>query len=96
MIDLSAENLALLKRIISEHLPSCEIRVFGSRVEGNAKPYSDIDIAIRCGEKIDRKLLNALKEALQESTLPIRVDLLDWHSISEEFREVIEKRYEVL
>lgn len=96
MIDLSTENLTLLKKIISEFIPKCEIRVFGSRVNGSAKPYSDLDIAIKCNEKIDRKIFNGLKEALQESTLPIRVDILDWSSISEEFREVIEKGYEVL
>lgn len=36
------------------------------------------------------------KEALQESTLPIQVDVLDWNSISKEFRGVIENGYEIL
>jgi hypothetical protein len=40
--------------------------------------------------------MSRLKEALQESTLPIRVDVLDWNSISEEFRGVIEEGYGVL
>lgn len=96
MIDLSPEALSLLKQLITAHIPKCEIRVFGSRVNGTAKPYSDIDIAVKCTEPIERKKLNRLKEALQESTLPIRVDVLDWYSISEEFRRVIEERYEVL
>ncbi len=96
MIDLAHENLTLLKQLITEHIPDCEIRVFGSRIHGTAKPYSDIDIAIKCAEPIDRRTLSRLKEALQESTLSIRVDVLDWNSISEEFRGVIEKGYEVL
>jgi predicted nucleotidyltransferase len=96
MIDLAHENLALLKQLITEHIQGCEIRVFGSRIHGTAKPYSDIDIAIKCGSPIDRQALSRLKEALQESTLPIRVDVLDWNSISEEFRGVIEEGYEVL
>jgi predicted nucleotidyltransferase len=96
MIDLSTENLSLLKQLITEHIPVCEIRVFGSRIHGTAKPYSDIDIAIKCTEPIDRRTLSRLKEALQESTLPIRVDVLDWDGISEEFRGVIEEGYEVL
>jgi len=96
MIDLAHENLALLKKLITEHLSECEIRVFGSRIHGTAKPYSDIDIALKCAEPIDRRTMSRLKEALQESTLPIRVDVLDWESISEEFRGVIEAGYEVL
>lgn len=96
MIDLSPENLALLKKLIIQYLPECEIRVFGSRVNATAKPYSDIDIALKCSHPIDRKTMNRLKETLQESTLPIRVDMLDWHGISEEFRGVIEKGYEIL
>jgi predicted nucleotidyltransferase len=96
MIDLSTENLTLLKQLIIEHIPVCEIRVFGSRIHGTAKPYSDIDIALKCGSPIDRQTMRHLKEALQESTLPIRVDVLDWYGISEEFRGVIEEGYEVL
>lgn len=96
MIDLSTENLILLKNIISKYIPECEIRVFGSRVNGTAKPYSDIDIALKCASPIDRRTMSRLKEVLQESTLPIRVDVLDWYSISDEFREVIQERYEVL
>lgn len=96
MIDLDPENLAILKELITEYLPDCEIRVFGSRIHGTAKPYSDIDIALKCAEPIDRGTMSRLKEALQESTLPIRVDVLDWESISEEFRGVIEEGYVVL
>jgi len=37
-----------------------------------------------------------LIEAFQESGLPFRVDVLDWHAISPEFRQVIKRKYEVL
>jgi type I restriction enzyme S subunit len=96
MIDLSAEHLALLKQLVTEYLPGCKIRVFGSRIRGTAKPYSDIDIALNCDAPIERRTMQRLREALQESALPMRVDLIDWHSISDEFKEVIEKAYEVL
>ena len=96
MIDLTPEVLALLKELITEYVPECEIRVFGSRIHGTAKPYSDIDIALKCSHPIDRQTMNRLKEALQESTLTIRVDVLDWYTISDEFRRVIEEGYEVL
>jgi hypothetical protein len=40
-----------------------------------------------CGkEKLDWKLLASLKDALMESDLPFRVDVLDYHSAPEHFR----------
>lgn len=96
MIDLAPEVLSLLKELITKHVPECEIRVFGSRIHGTVKSYSDIDIALKCSHPVDRQTMNRLKEALQESTLTIRVDVLDWYTISDEFRQVIEEGYEVL
>ena len=43
-----------------------------------------------------RTRLRRLKEAFEESDLPFRVDVLDWHAISDRFHKVIEKKYEVL
>jgi len=40
--------------------------------------------------------LGELSEAFQESDLPFRVDLIDWHRISPEFRKVIEQKYEIM
>ena len=35
-------------------------------------------------------------EAFEASDLPFRVDVLDWHRISESFHKVIEQAYEVI
>ena len=73
------------------------MRVFGSRINGTAKPYSDLDLAVVGQKALDWRILAKLKEAFQESELPFRVDLLDWNAISDEFRNVIEKSgYEVI
>ena len=37
-----------------------------------------------------------LKEAFEDSDLPIQVDVLDWQEISQSFREFIAKDYAVL
>lgn len=72
---------------------STERYVFGSRLTDKIKPYSDLDLAIVGKNKIDRLVLIRLKEDFEASDLPFRVDLLDWHRISPEFRAVIEKNY---
>jgi uncharacterized protein len=96
MIDLPAEQLAQIRRLLTEHVPECEVRVFGSRVTSQARPYSDLDIALLGSARVPIERLAALREALAESDLPIRVDVLDWHAISDPFRAIISAQFEVL
>lgn len=96
MIDLPANALETLKRLFAKYVSHCEVRAFGSRVKWTSKDYSDLDLAIVCDEPIERKLFNRLKEEIEEIPINFRVDLLDWHKISPEFQEVIEKQYEVI
>ncbi len=96
MIDLDEKYLQEVKAILKEHVPDCEVRAYGSRVRDKAWKYSDLDLAIVGTKKIDQRKLIVIKEALAESDLPIMVDVLDWHAISDEFRNVIEKEYEIV
>ena len=96
LIDLSPNYLATVERILAEHVPECEVRAFGSRAMWTAKDYSDLDLAVVGKGPLDWRKLGRLKEAFEESTLPMRVDVLDWHSISEGFRDVIEQGYVVV
>ncbi len=96
LIDLSPNYLATVERILAEHVPECEVRAFGSRAMWTAKDYSDLDLAVVGKGPLDWRKLGRLKEAFEESTLPMRVDVLDWHAISEGFRDVIEQGYVVV
>jgi type I restriction enzyme S subunit len=96
MIDVSPEQLQTIKDILEHHVPGCEVRAFGSRFTWTAKDYSDLDLAIVGTEKLPFKDISALKTAFEESDLPYRVDVLDWHAISLEFQQVIEQGYEVI
>ncbi len=96
MIDLQSDHLALIQTILAQHVPHAEVRTFGSRVTGTARDYSDLDLVVVGREKIDRKTLHRLEEAFAESDLPFRVDVLDWHRISDSFRQVIEETYGVI
>jgi len=96
MIDMSPEHLRTVVAILSRHLKNCEVRAFGSRVNGTSRTYSDLDLALVAEQKLDWRQLEKLKDAFAESDLPFMVDLLDWHDISPEFRKAIEQRYEVI
>ncbi|MFA7404074.1 MAG: nucleotidyltransferase domain-containing protein [Pelobacteraceae bacterium] len=96
MLDLSPEQLVEVRRILQFHVPGRTVRAFGSRVQGNAKPFSDLDLAVMGDASLDFRQLTALKDAFAESNLPFRVDVVDWAATSEAFRGIIEEAYEVV
>lgn len=96
MLDLQPEYRAMVASLLAQHFPDCEVRAYGSRVKGDAAKYSDLDISIVGEGKLDRAKLMELRYAFDESDLPIRVDLHDWHSTSADFQKVIEENYVVI
>lgn len=86
----------LISGILAAHAPGVEARAFGSRVGGTPKDYSDLDLALVGDAKLESAVLENLREAFEESDIPFRVDILDWHAISKEFQKVILAKYEVL
>jgi len=96
MIDLDAVFLDEIKSILRKHVAHAEVRVFGSRVTGQAKQFSDLDLVIIAEKPIPMMTLNALKFDFSNSNLPILVDVVDWHDITEDFRRIIMNKSEVL
>ena len=96
MIDLEVKYLTEVKSILKNRIPHCEVGVFGSRVEGSAKKYSDLDLVLVSKEKIDWRVIEELKDTFAESDLPFIVDILDWNSISDTFQKTILEQYEII
>jgi len=90
MLDLKPHELETVRNILNRFVPEAEIIVFGSRIHGTAKPWSDLDLAIKAESALDWKLLEDMKEAFQNSELPFRVDILDWNEITDAFCRAIE------
>jgi len=72
--------LAMVREILRQHVPDREVRAFGSRATGVSRPFSDLDIAICGAEPVDDLTMFALRNALEESDLPINVDVAPIHS----------------
>lgn len=68
------------------------ILAFGSRVDGTAKDYSDLDLIVQAEEMLPLSVYYQLKDAFEYSTLNFRVDLLDWFRLSDEFKKTIEHK----
>jgi type I restriction enzyme S subunit len=92
-IDVAAKDLETLRSILQRHLPGREIWVFGSRALRAAKRFSDLDLAILGDSGIPAAALADLREALDESDLPFKVDLVDWSTTSPSFRRIIESQH---
>lgn len=96
MIDLNPKHLKTVQAILAMYIPEYEVRVFGSRVKWTAKEYSDLDLAVVGSTPLGLKQMRKLSEAFEESNLPIQIDLVDCHSVSDGFKRVIAEKYEVI
>jgi predicted nucleotidyltransferase len=92
VLAMTAEELSLLQSILKRYVPNFKVWAFGSRVTGTHKPYSDLDLALVGDEPISIQTRAMLSEALSNSGLPYKVDIVDWASTSEAFRQIIEKQ----
>ena len=92
MLDLRPDHLAIVRAILHDHLPpDAKAFVFGSRAHGGARRYSDLDLALEWDRPLGLPLIGAIAEALSESDLPFKVDILDVTTIDPSFRICIAK-----
>ena len=88
-IDISSEQRGVLLSLLKKHLPNTRTWVYGSRARFTAKKSSDLDMVVfaRSGQK---RQVGDLREALEQSDLPFRVDLFVWDDMPEGFQKKIE------
>ena len=97
-LDLQPRHLALLRKLLQQHLPQAEVWAYGSRVNGNGHDASDLDLVVRQPGDLQQETpqLWGLQDAFSESDLPIRVELLDWALVPASFHREIEQAYVVV
>lgn len=83
-----SEDITEVRRILSQKLQGYKVRVylFGSRVEGQARRASDLDIALLPLEPLPPGLIAEIREALEESYVPFEVDIVDLSEVDPDFR----------
>lgn len=73
-----------------------KVFVFGSRARGNQRKFSDLDLAVECPTPLSLSFLAKIRSALEESDLPVKVDVVDMSELAESFRNnVLQERIEV-
>lgn len=76
-------------KTIENILPDVDIFIYGSRVKGNSKEYSDVDIALQAKIDVPAEKIFQIKAVFRDSTFPYKVDVIDLNSISESFFNII-------
>ena len=90
-VDLRPDHWAIVRDALRRHVPDREVLAFGSRATWTAKDYSDLDLAVMGDEPLSLRTAAALDEALGDSDLPFKVDVVDWARIDDGFRSIIRR-----
>ena len=82
-----------IKEIVLDELSGYSVTVylFGSRARGPVRRASDVDIAVEAHEPLPPRVLAHLRDSLEESTVPYRVDILDLALAGDALRERVKR-----
>jgi uncharacterized protein len=97
-LQISATQLAELRGLLQRHVPHAEVWAYGSRITGMAHEGSDLDLVLRHPTDLTKDIegWGALKDAVQESSLPMLVDIHLWSHLPSSFHREVENAYVVL
>lgn len=88
-LDIKPVEWQEISDILKGYAPRYEVWAFGSRVNGTARQFSDLDLAIITKHPMPLKDFAIIKEAFEQSNLPYKVDLIDWAATSVPFQNII-------
>lgn len=91
---MSVSDFKILEKEIISPLKEigAQVWIFGSRATGKHSPFSDVDMMYELGpdQKIPEGLLFKIKDALEESRFPYKLDLVERNSIASSYRDRVE------
>lgn len=95
---LSPRHLNILTDLLKHHVPTAQVWAYGSRVTGQAHNGSDLDLVLRNRLDLSKATQgwSDLIEGLQNSMLPMLVDVHLWSHLPESFHKNIQENYVVL
>ena len=90
-LEIRPDHMRTVLEVLNRLIPDRAVWAFGSRATWTARDTSDLDLAVIGNSPLDFRTLAALRDAFSESNIPYKVDVVDWATISETFREIIRK-----
>jgi predicted nucleotidyltransferase len=71
-----------------------QLIIFGSRVNGKASKWSDIDLGIIGSRQISSIVMGKIKDDLEEMPILYKIDVVDFTGASQEFKNIALQNYE--
>ena len=89
---LSDGDKDFVLELLRKHLPAgTRVFFFGSRIRGDAKTYSDLDVAVDDSSPLDLRIRESILEDFAQSELTYKVDLSDFQLCDADFQKLILK-----
>ncbi len=84
-------DLQLARELVARHLNAAQatVTLFGSRARGDARRWSDIDLAVAPKGELPPGLLAEMREAFEESNMLLNVDLVVLRESNSALREAV-------
>lgn len=77
------------KSIVSAYLPAgFRLFLFGSRTGEKHHQYSDVDLGVEGPKAVPQQVMTKIADALEESDLPVKVDVVDFSKVAPEFAQI--------
>ena len=89
---VSPEEEQEISRILRQRIPRIPVLAFGSRVQGNYRPFSDLDLALEPSVSLSLGKMAELRADFSDSNLPYFVDLVDLTTVEPAFKNLILKQ----
>jgi predicted nucleotidyltransferase len=91
--DRGNKYIQQIKQIVLDFLKDQPVKIvlYGSRARGDNDPGSDVDIGILSEKEFNGIILSKLRDLLEESTIPYKVEIVDLRQVSETFKAEILK-----
>ncbi len=93
MTEFVEREIAEVKRIVLERIRGHQARVyfFGSRARGDARRWSDIDVAVEPLAPLPPDLLGEIRDALEDSSVIYEVSVFDLSHANAALRQAVER-----
>jgi predicted nucleotidyltransferase len=95
-LGLTPRHYKIVTDLLAKHVAGRPVWAFGSRTFGQARRYSDLDLAIGGSAPLPAATEYELIDAFDDSMLPIEVDVIDLNDVDAEFRRRIEPDFLLL
>lgn len=85
------KNQEKMIKLLKVLFPEAKIILFGSRARGDARPSSDVDIALDTGQKIHRLDIAQALNIVEALNIPEKIDIVDYRSVPEAMQKYIDR-----